>query len=394
MKLRNFQDADVKDKRVFVRSDLNVPMDGDRITDDFRIVHAAETIRELLNRGAKVIIAAHLGRPKGVTPELTLKPIAERLSNILDRPVAFLLRPSDYGGQVGNDAKGDVVMLENIRFDAREEANDPEYAAELAKLADIYVNDAFGVAHRAHASTEGIAHILPSYAGLLIQREVSELSKIISNPRRPLLAIIAGAKVSTKIEMLKNIINIADAMIIDGAMGNTFRYAQGLSMGKSLFEPELIETAQEIMTLAKSAGCRIIISTDKAVAKVEEKCADSFIRGIDEIEPDDIILDAGPESITNYLNEIDQAGTVIWNGPVGMYEWPNFARGSVAIARHLAKRTAEGKIISVAGGGDTVAVLNNTGLTDKLTYVSTAGGAFMEFIEGVTLPGIAVLEAK
>jgi phosphoglycerate kinase len=383
MKLRIFQDADVKGKRVLVRSDMNVPMEGDKITDDFRIRQSAETIRELLARGAKVIVMSHLGRPKGITPELTLRPVAERLAEILGRPVEF-----------GFEATGDLIMLENLRFDSREEENDPAFAAELAKRADIFVNDAFGTAHRAHASTEGIARILPSYAGLLIQQEVAALSKITNKPRRPLLAIIAGAKISTKIEVLKNLIKVADAMIIGGAMGNTFLFAKGDSMGKSIYEPDLKDVALEILALAADEGCKIILPTDKAVAKVFEKCADSFIRGTDEIEADDIILDAGPESITNYMNEIDESETVLWNGPVGMFEWANFARGSVGIARHLAKRTAEGKVISIAGGGDTVAVLSGAGLVDKLTYVSTAGGAFLEFIEGKTLPGIAILEDK
>lgn len=383
MNLRKFQDINVSGKRVFVRSDLNVPMDGDKIADDFRIVQSADTIRELVARGAKVIVASHMGRPEGVTPALTLKPVAQRLSEILGMPVAF-----------GDDAEGDIIMLENLRFDPREEKNDPAFAAELAARADIYVNDAFATSHRAHASTEGIAHLLPAYAGLLIQKEVDALSKITDKPRRPMLAIIAGAKISTKIDVLKNLARLCDAMIIGGAMGNTFRYAEGYGMGKSLFEADLKDTALEILELAREQNCKIILPTDKAVAKVFDKGADSFIRGIDEIQDDDIILDAGPESITNYMNEIDASETILWNGPVGMFEWANFARGSVAIARHLAKRTAEGKIVSIAGGGDTTAVLNMSGMTDKLTYVSTAGGAFLEFIEGKTLPGIAILQDK
>ncbi|MDR2685330.1 MAG: phosphoglycerate kinase [Rickettsiales bacterium] len=384
MKLRKFQDVDITGKKILVRSDLNVPMEDGKITDDFRIVQSAETIRELIARGAtQVIIVSHMGRPKGITPELTLRPIAERMSEVLGLPVGF-----------GADASGDVIMLENIRFDPREEKNDPAFAAELAARADIYINDAFGTAHRAHASTEGITKIIPSYAGLLIQREVAALTKIVDAPKRPLLAIIAGAKISTKIEMMKNLVKKADAIIIGGAMGNTFRFAQGYGMGKSLYEANCADIALEILAAAEDEGCRILLPTDKAVAKVPEKCADSFIRGIDEIEDDDIILDAGPESITRYLNEIDQSGTILWNGPVGMFEWPNFSRGSVAIARHLAKRTIDGKIISVAGGGDTVAVLTIAGVLDKLSYVSTAGGAFMEFIEGKILPGVAALEDK
>ncbi|MDR0449485.1 MAG: phosphoglycerate kinase [Rickettsiales bacterium] len=383
MKLRKFQDVDVAGKRAFVRSDLNVPMEDGKIVDDFRIVQSAATIRDLLARGAKVVVASHLGRPKGITPELSLRPVAQRLAEILGRPVEF-----------GNEASSDLVMLENLRFDPREDENDPAFAKELAALADIYVNDAFGTAHRAAASIDGIARIIPSYAGLLMQQEVAELSKITNKPRRPLLAIIAGSKISTKIEMLKNLIKVADAMIIGGAMGNTFRFAQGYGMGKSIYEPDLKGVALEILALAKDEGCKIILPTDKAVAKVFDRCSDSFIRGIDEIEDDDIILDAGPESITNYMNEIDASETILWNGPVGMYEWNNFSRGSVAIARHLAKRTAEGKAISIAGGGDTIAVLSAAKLVDKMTYVSTAGGAFLEFIEGKILPGIAVLEDK
>jgi phosphoglycerate kinase len=396
MNLKKFQDIDVAGKRVFVRADLNVPMQDGVITDNFRIQAAIPTIKNLSERGARVIVASHMGRPKGKDDALSLSVVAKSLSELLSKPVAFVndCIDTDVADAVSKMNDGDVLMLENVRFYPEEEKNAPEFAAALAANADIFVNDAFATAHRAHASTEGIAHILPAYAGFLIQSEVEALSKITENPAKPLLSIIAGAKISTKIDVLKNLIKKSDMMIIGGAMGNTFRYAQGLDMGNSLYEPELAETAIEIMNLASDVGCEIIMPLDKTVSKVWDKHADAFIRGIDEIEPDDIILDAGPDSVQSYLNAIDQSATVLWNGPIGMFEWQNFSYGSVAIARHLAHRTGEGKVISIAGGGDTVAVLNMANVADKLTYVSTAGGAFLEFIEGKILPGIAILEDK
>ncbi len=385
--------APIQGKVVLLRADLNVQMVDGVVTDTFRIDQIIPTIKSLISRGAKVVVISHLGRPNGRDESLTLKPIAPLLSERLGTSVPFV---NDCIGPVV-DAEilklnpGNVILLENLRFYAGEEANDPEFAKQLALNCDIFVNDAFATAHRAHASTYGVTQILPSYAGLLMHAEVNALSSIFDNPKKPVLAIIAGSKVSTKIDVLKNLIKSVNSMIIDGAMGTTFCYAMGYAVGDSLYEPTMKETALEIMELAKQYGCELILPVDKTIAKKYAPESDPIFRDMNKIEPDDVILDAGPISTERQLAAIDKSKMVIWNGTVGMAEWANFSRGSFAIANHLAEQTKMGKIESICGGGDTVAAINATNTMNDMTYVSTAGGAFLEFVEGKKLPGVEAL---
>ena len=389
MKLRTIENLDVRGKYVLLRDDFNVQIIDGKITDAFRIEQSMPTINELRNAGARIAIVAHRGRPKGVrNMEYTLAPIAQHMgfkliSDCLDKD--FLSDMND----------GDVVLLENVRFYEGEEKNDPAFSAELARGYDLFVNDAFAVSHRAHASTVGVAEILPSYAGTLLTSEIEHLSDVMENPKRPLLSIVAGSKVSTKIGVLKALAKLSDTLIIGGALGTTFNYAQGAKVGNSLYEADQKENALEILEYAKQHNCQVLLPLDKGVAKVFERDAVRSNKDFTEIEDDDVIIDAGVATTKRDTDAIRQAHTVIWNGTVGMAEWmPTWSYGSFALAETIAEQTRAGKLESIVGGGDTVAALEACGVKDDITYVSTGGGAFLEFIEGRTLPGIAILEDK
>ena len=392
-KFRTLDNVDVKNKRVLLRVDLNVPMEQSRVTDATRLERVAPTIAEISDKGGKVILLAHFGRPKGRDPKESLKPVAAALSQVIQKPVAFA---EDCIGEVAQKAvaamkDGDILCLENTRFHKEEEKNDPGYVAELAKLGDIWVNDAFSAAHRAHASTEGLGHVLPAYAGRTMQAELDALNKALEAPAKPVIAIIGGAKVSTKIELLENLVRKVDALVIGGGMANTFLHAQGVGIGKSLAEKDLAATALRIFEKAKAANCAIILPVDAVVAFHFAANSPSHAYGLDAIPPDGMILDVGPQSVARIRAAIDDAATLVWNGPLGAFEMAPFDRGTVIAARHAAERTKAKKLISVAGGGDTVAALNQAGVAQDFSYVSTAGGAFLEWMEGKPLPGVEVL---
>lgn len=391
---RTLDDADLKGKRVLLRVDLNVPMDKGVVTDDTRLERIMPTITEISDKGGKVILLAHFGRPKGPDPKDSLKPIAAALSGVIKRPVAFA---EDCIGEVAAAAiatmkDGDVLCLENTRFHKGEEKNDPAFVDELAKLGDLWVNDAFSAAHRAHASTEGVGHKLPAYAGRTMQAEIDALNKALEAPKRPVIAIVGGAKVSTKIDLLENLVTKVQALVIGGGMANTFLHAQGVGVGKSLCEKDLAPTARRILEKAEAANCAIILPVDATVAFHFEANAPAFAYGLDAIPADGMILDVGPRSIERINAAIDDAATLVWNGPVGAFELTPFDKGTVTAAKHAAARTKAGKLISVAGGGDTVAALNQAGVAEQFTYISTAGGAFLEWMEGKPLPGVEVLK--
>jgi phosphoglycerate kinase len=393
---RTLDGVDVKGKRVLLRVDLNVPMENGRVTDTTRLERVAPTIIEISSKGGKVILLSHFGRPKGRDPKETLKSAAAALAEVIRNPIAFA---DDCIGEVAQKTvaamqDGDILCLENTRFHKAEENNDPAFVAELAKLGDIWVNDAFSAAHRAHASTEGLGHALPAYAGRAMQAELDALSKALQAPIKPVIAIVGGAKVSTKIELLENLVSKVDALVIGGGMANTFLHAQGVPIGKSLAERDLAATALRIVEKAEAANCAIILPVDAVVAFHFAANAPSHAYGLDAIPPDGMILDVGPQSVERIRAAIDDAATLVWNGPLGAFEMPPFDRGTVLAARHAAARTKAGKLISVAGGGDTVAALNQAGVARDFTYVSTAGGAFLEWLEGKPLPGVEVLKAK
>ena len=393
-KFRTLDDVDVKGKRVLLRVDLNVPMENGRVTDLTRIERVAPTINELAGKGAKVILLAHFGRPKGRDPKESLKPVAAVVSQVIKRPVAFA---DDCVGESAEKAvaamkDGDVLCLENTRFHPQEEKNDKAFVDQLAKLGDIWVNDAFSAAHRAHASTEGLGHKLPAYAGRTMQAELEALDKALGNPKKPVIAIVGGAKVSTKLELLENLVTRVDALVIGGGMANTFLHAEGVKIGKSLAEKEMAPTALRIVAKAEKANCAIILPVDAVVAYHFEANAPSHAYGLDAIPADGMILDIGPQSIERVKAAMDDAATLVWNGPVGAFELSPFDKGTVATAKYAAERTKAGKLVSVAGGGDTVAALNQAGVAEKFTYVSTAGGAFLEWMEGKPLPGVEVLK--
>ena len=395
-RFRTLDDAEVAGKRVLLRVDLNVPVKDGEVTDATRIERVAATITELSNKGAKVILLAHFGRPKGKPdPEQSLKPIAAATEKVIGRKVAFA---ADCIGEAAASTvaamkDGDVLLLENTRFHAGEEKNDPEFAKALAANGDIYVNDAFSAAHRAHASTEGLAHLLPAFAGRSMQAELEALEKGLGNPKRPVVAIVGGAKVSTKIDLLQNLVKKVDALVIGGGMANTFLAAQGIGVGKSLCEHELGDTAKEIMEAAKKADCAIVLPADAVVARKFEANAANETVPVAEVPADAMILDVGPETVKAIEQWLEKAETLVWNGPLGAFEIRPFDRATVAIAKDAATETKAGKLVSVAGGGDTVAALNQAGVGDDFTYVSTAGGAFLEWMEGKALPGVEALKA-
>jgi phosphoglycerate kinase len=391
---RTLDDLSVSGKRVLVRVDLNVPMEGGTVTDATRIDRVLPTIRELANKNGKVILLSHFGRPKaGPDSENSLQPVAAELQRRLGKPVAFA--PDCIGAAAANVINamhnGDVAVLENTRFHKGEEKNDPGFVAELAKLGDLYVNDAFSAAHRAHASTEGIAHRLPAYAGRAMQSELEALTKALEKPVRPVIAVVGGAKVSSKLAVLGNLVNKVNLLVIGGGMANTFLAAQEKSIGKSLCERDLLDTARTILTQAGAAGCEIVLPTDAVVARQFKEHAPSHIVDVDHVGADEMILDIGPRSVVNAESKLARARTLVWNGPVGAFEVNPFDAGTVALAATAARLTQLGKLLSVAGGGDTVAALNKAGVADRFSYVSSAGGAFLEWLEGKALPGVEAL---
>jgi phosphoglycerate kinase len=393
---RTLDDVDLSGKRVLLRVDLNVPMEQGRVTDTTRLERVAATIKEISDKGGKAILLAHFGRPKGPDAKDSLKPVAAELAKVLGKPVAFADDCVGEPAQKAADAmtNGGILCLENTRFHKEEEKNDPAFVAKLATLGDIWVNDAFSAAHRAHASTEGLGHKLPAYAGRTMQAELDALNKALEAPTKPVIAVIGGAKVSTKIDLLQNLVSKVDALVIGGGMANTFLHAQGINVGKSLAEKDLAATALRISEAASDAKCAIILPVDATVAFQFAANAPSHAYGLDAIPADGMILDVGPQSIERVRAAIDDAATLVWNGPLGAFELSPFDRGTVAAARHAAERTKAGKLVSVAGGGDTVAALNQAGVAGDFSYVSTAGGAFLEWMEGKPLPGVEVLRAK
>ncbi|MEP3049134.1 MAG: phosphoglycerate kinase [Roseibium sp.] len=387
--------SDLTGKRALVRVDLNVPMDGHKVTDTTRIERVLPTIRELSDKGAKVILLAHFGRPKGqVVPSMSLAPVAPAVSALLGKPVAFATDCMSEPAKTAVDAmqNGDVLLLENTRFHPCEEKNGEDFAKSIAENGDIYVNDAFSTAHRAHTTTEALARQLPAYAGRTMQAELEALGSALSEPKRPVLAVVGGAKVSSKIDLLENLVSKVDMLVIGGGMANTFMAAQGISVGKSLCEHDLADTANRIMAAAKIANCEIVLPADAVVAKEFKAGADNQTVSLDAIPEDSMMLDVGAASIDIVKSKIDAANTLVWNGPLGAFEIAPFDKATVAAAQHAAENTKAGKLNSVAGGGDTVAALNHAGVADSFSYVSTAGGAFLEWLEGKELPGIKALE--
>jgi len=396
LSFRTLDDLDVNGKRVLVRVDLNAPMKDGKVTDATRIERMAPTIDEIARKGGKVILLSHLGRPKGRDPKETLAPLAGEVASAIGRQVAFA---DDCVGEPARTAvdrlkAGEVLLLENTRFHAGEEKNDPAFARELAALGDVYVNDGFSVAHRAHASTAGVADLLPAYAGRSMQAELDALVKALVAPERPLAAIVGGAKVSTKLELLGNLIAKVNVLIIGGGMANTFLLALGKNIGKSLAERDLVPTARDIMTKAKAAGCEIVLPVDAVVAREFEAHAPSRVVGVDQVGDDEMILDIGPRSVEHAVSVLARVKTLVWNGPFGAFELEPFDNGTIEVAEAAAELTRAGKLVTVAGGGDTVAALNAAGATDRFSYVSTAGGAFLEWLEGKALPGVDILRVK
>ncbi len=387
MKLRTIENLDVRGKYVLLRDDFNVQIVDGKITDGFRIDQSRPTIDALRAAGARIAICAHLGRPRGVrNMEFSLAPVADYLGV----PLIGDCLSRDFMADMHD---GDVVLLENLRFYPGEEENNPDFAQKLASGFDLFVNDAFGVSHRAHASTVGVTEFLPSYAGILLASEIESLSAVMENPVRPLLSIVAGSKVSTKIDVLRALARLSDTLIIGGALGTTFNFACGARVGNSLFEADQAQTARDILAYAEQNNCRVLLPMDKGVAPRFAADAPRINKDIDEILDTDVIIDAGIQTTARNVAEIESAATVIWNGTVGMAEWmPTWSYGSFALARAMAEQTRAGKLVSVVGGGDTVAALTACGVRDDMTYVSTGGGAFLEFIEGRELPGIAVLK--
>jgi phosphoglycerate kinase len=394
MSFRTLDDiGDVRAKRVLVRVDLNVPMENGRVTDATRIERVLPTIQELAGKGARVILLAHFGRPKGRDPKESLKPVAEETARLLGRPVAFaddcIGAPAETA--VGAMGDGDVLLLENTRFHAGEEKNEAGFVDALAGLGDIYVNDAFSAAHRAHASTEGLARKLPAFAGRTMQAELDALTKGLESPQRPVVAIVGGAKVSSKIDLLENLVTKVDSLVIGGGMANTFLNAIGVGVGKSLCEKDLAPTAQRILEKAREHNCAIVLPVDAVVAGQFKADAPHHEYGIDAIPENGMILDVGSLTVDRVRSTLNDARTLVWNGPLGAFELNPFDKATVEAARHAAARTKAGQLVSVAGGGDTVAALNHAGVADDFSYVSTAGGAFLEWMEGKPLPGVDAL---
>lgn len=387
---KTVKDINVSGKKVLVRVDFNVPMKEGKITDDTRIRAALPTIKYLVEQGASVLLASHLGRPKGgPDPVYSLKPVAEHLAALLEKPVAFA---EDCIGPKAEEAArvlkpGDVLVLENTRFHPEEEKNDPGMSKQLAALADVYVNDAFGTAHRAHASTEGVAYFLPGVAGFLMEKEIQYLGQAVDDPKRPFVAILGGAKVSDKIGVIKNLLEKADTVLIGGGMANTFFAAQGFGMGDSLVESEALDTAKELL---KVGGSKLRLPVDMVLADKFEDAAQKKTQPVGEVPAGWRVLDIGPETVKQFGKVIAEAGTVVWNGPMGVFEFPNFAMGTFEIAKAIASSQA----VSVIGGGDSVAAVTQAGVSEKITHISTGGGASLEMLEGLALPGLVALQDK
>jgi len=395
MTYRTLEQVDTRGKRVLVRVDFNVPIQDGKIGDDTRLRAALPTIAELRAGGAKVILISHFDRPKGKrVPSMSLKPLVEPLSKLIGAPVTFA---DDCIGETAERAEGhlhagDVLLLENLRYHAGEEANDPAFAKQLAALGDIYVDDAFSAAHRAHASTEGIAHLLPAYAGESMRRELNALDRALGNPERPVLGIVGGSKVSTKLELLSHLVTKLDRLAIGGGMANTFLFAQGWEVAASYCEKDLADTARDIMKEAGKNHCELLLPIDIVVGERAEPGAAARTRGLGELDEHERILDAGPQTVARLIKAMDESKTLVWNGPLGVFEVPPFDKGTMEAARHAAELAKAGKLVAVAGGGDTVSALNAAGVTDDFTFVSTAGGAFLEWMEGKTLPGVKALD--
>ena len=390
---KTLDDAKLDDQRVLVRVDLNVPMENGVVSDATRIERILPTLREISSKGGKVILLAHFGRPKGRDLKETLAPVAKALAQHLGHAVHFA---EDCVGEVAEKAvnamkKGEFLLLENTRFHPQEEKNDPAFAKALAANGDLFVNDAFSAAHRAHASTEGLAHLLPAYAGRTMQAEIEALSKALEKPERPVAAVVGGAKISTKLELLGNLVKKVDILIIAGGMANTFLAAQGKKIGKSLCEVDLLDTARGILAQAAQSQCEIVLPQQVVVAKEFKAGAAHRVASADDVHDDEMILDIGPDEACRIAGILARAKTLVWNGPFGAFEITPFDRGTVAVAQDAARLTQEGKLLSVAGGGDTVSALNHAQAADDFTYVSTAGGAFLEWLEGKALPGVEVL---
>jgi phosphoglycerate kinase len=396
MAFKTLDSLDVRGRRVLVRADLNVPMADGAVTDTTRIDRQAPTIRELAEKGARVIVLSHFDRPKGkVVPSMSLAPLVKPMENALDRPVSFV------ADTVGAEAKaavaalkdGEVLLLENTRFHPGEEKNDAEFSAALAALGELYVNDAFSAAHRAHASTEGVARLLPNAAGRSMQAELEHLARALANPDRPLMAVVGGAKVSSKIDLLTNLVTRVETLVIGGAMANTFLAAEGRGVGRSLHEPDLLDTAMQVIRLAADSGAALLLPVDLVVAREFKPGAAHRTVPADGIGADEMALDVGPRTIAAFTQRLVAARTLVWNGPFGAFETPPFDAGTVAAARAVAAATRAGNLLSVAGGGDTVAALAHAGVENDFSYVSTAGGAFLEWLEGKELPGVEALKA-
>jgi phosphoglycerate kinase len=394
-RFRTLDDLDVAGKRVVVRVDLNVPVKDGKVADDDRIVRILPTLRELADKRATAILLSHFDRPKGkVVPEMSLGPLAQPLAKALGRFVTFV--PTSWNDDLAESAvaearPGDVILLENTRFHPGDEKNDPKFACKLASLGDVFLNDAFSVSHRAHASTEGIAHLLPSVAGRAMEAEISALEQALATPERPLLAVVGGAKVSSKLGLLGNLCQQVDGLIIGGGMANTFLAAQGKLVGQSMCEHHLADAARDIMGACSQTRCQIILPVDAVVAKELSEGVNRATVSVDEVGADDMILDIGPQSVSEFCNRLDEARTVVWNGPLGAFEVSPFDAGTSAVARHVATLTKAGRLTSIAGGGDTLAALRRADVLDQFSYVSAAGGAFLEWLEGKQLPGVVVL---
>ncbi|WP_300545075.1 phosphoglycerate kinase [Maricaulis sp.] len=393
--IRRIQDVDVAGKRVLVRVDFNVPMKDGKVSDATRLVSAIPTIELLTGKGARVILIAHFGRPKGQhVPEMSLEPVAQPLADLLGVPVDFCMETvgEEAMAAAADMADGDVLLLENTRFHPGEEANDPALARQLADLADLYVNDAFSAAHRAHTSTEGVAQLLPSYAGLAMQREIDHLVAALEAPQRPVIALVGGAKVSTKLDLLNNLVKKVDILFVGGGMANTLLNAQGVKVGKSLCEKDLVDTARAIIATAEETGCKLMLPSDVVVAKEFRPNPETRLTAVTDVAEDEMILDCGPATVVALAMAMEDAKTLIWNGPLGAFETPPFETATVAAAQQAARAVKERGLVAVAGGGDTVAALNQAGVSNDFSFISTAGGAFLEWMEGKALPGVGVLK--
>ena len=396
MPFRTLDQADLRGKRVLLRVDLNVPMENGNVSDLTRLERVAPTIVEIADKSGKVILLSHFGRPKARGPKDSLKPVADALARVLNRRIDFADDCIGPPAEAAIEAmkNRDIVCLENTRFHRGEEKNDPIFVAALAALGDIWVNDAFSAAHRAHASTEGLGHRLPAYVGRTMQAELDALAKALESPERPVAAIVGGAKISTKFDLVGNLVDKVDALIIGGGMANTFLAAQGRLVGKSLCENELAESARRILSKAKVQNCETVLPVDVVVAKEFKAHATSRVAAVNAVAADEMILDIGPRTVEHVVSVLARVKTLVWNGPFGVFEMEPFDNGTVEVAEAAAELTAAGKLVSVAGGGDSVAALNAAGAVSRFTYVSTAGGAFLEWMEGKSLPGVEVLRVR